>query len=225
MAKILLVEDELELAESVREWLSEDYHLVEVVNDGLAALEALKRAEYDVILLDWMLPGLSGIEICRQYRANGGQAAVLMLTAKKSLSSKEAALMDGADDYLTKPFQLRELSARVKALSRRSQNQIMEELECCSLRLQRSTHRVFKGEAELKLGPKEFTLLELFMRFPERVFSTEELLERIWGTETDVVAETVRSTIKGLRKKIDDGDSATSLIATVHGIGYKLGSK
>jgi len=223
MAKILLVEDELELAESVREWLSEDYHLVETVNDGLAALEALQKSEYDVVVLDWMLPGMTGIEICRQYRAAGGQASVIMLTAKKSLSSKEAALVGGADDYLTKPFQLRELSARIKALSRRSQNRIVEELEFRSLRLQRSTHRVFRGETEIKLGPKEFTLLELFMRFPDKVFSTEDLLERIWGTETDVVAETVRSTIKGLRKKIDDADS--SMIATVHGIGYKLESK
>jgi DNA-binding response OmpR family regulator len=220
MAKILLVEDELELAESVKEWLSEDYHLVETVGDGLEALAALARAEYDVVVLDWMLPGLSGIEVCRQYRAGGGQAAVIMLTAKKALASKEMALMDGADDYLTKPFQLRELSARIKALSRRSQSRIVEELKCGSLRLQRSTHRVFKADAEIKLGPKEFTLLELFMRFPERVFSAEELLVQIWGTETDVVAETVRSTIKSLRKKIDDGDS--SLIATVHGIGYKL---
>jgi two-component system phosphate regulon response regulator PhoB len=98
-------------------------------------------------------------------------------------------------------------------------------MEFKSLRLQRSTHRVSKGDLELKLGPKEFTLLELFMRYPDKVFSTEELLEKIWGTETDVVAETVRSTIKGLRKKIDDPGAGTSLIATVHGIGYKLESK
>ena len=220
MAKILLVEDELELAESVREWLSEDYHLVETVNDGLAAMAALQRTEYDVVILDWMLPGLSGIEICRQYRAGGGQASILMLTAKKSLISKEAALVDGADDYLTKPFQLRELSARVKALSRRCQNPILEEITCGLLRLQRSKHCVLQGETELRLGPKEFCLLELFMRFPGKVFSVDELLEQIWGTETDIVPETVRSTIKSLRKKIDDGDQ--SLIATVHGIGYKL---
>jgi two-component system, OmpR family, response regulator QseB len=223
MAKILIVEDEQELAESVKEWLSEDYHLVETVVDGASALQALKSAEYDVIVLDWMLPGISGIEVCRQYRGDGGQAAILMLTAKKSLSSKEAALIDGADDYLTKPFQLRELSARIKALSRRSQNRIVEELTAGSLRLQRSTHRVFKGEIELRLGPKEFSLLELFMRFPDRVFNADDLLTQLWGTETEVVAETVRSTIKSLRKKIDDGD--TSLIATVHGIGYKLESR
>lgn len=222
MAKILLVEDEIELAEAVKEWLTEDFHLVETVNDGESALTALERSQYDLLVLDWLLPGVAGIDICRKYRADGGQAPVLMLTAKKSLAAKESALLDGADDYLTKPFQLRELSARVKALSRRAQSQIVELLECGQLKLQRSTHRIFKSNKELRLAPKEFSLLELFMRFPEKVFSADELLERVWGTDTNVVAETVRSTIKSLRRKIDDHDSDRSYIATVHGIGYKL---
>jgi len=222
MAKILLVEDEIELAESVRDWLKEDYHVVETAFDGEAALASLQRAEFDVIVLDWLLPGLPGIEICRRYRAAGGQAAVIMLTAKKSLSAKESALIDGADDYLTKPFHLRELSARIKALCRRSQNRIVEELICGPLRLQRSSHRILKDDMEIHLSPKEFSLLELLMRFPERVFSSDDLLNQLWGTDTDVTPDTLRSTVKSLRKKIDDSAAQSSFIVTVYGIGYKL---
>lgn len=222
MAKILLVEDEVDLAESVRDWLSEDFHVVEIAFDGESALAALQRSEYDVILLDWMLPGVTGMELCRKYRAAGGQGAVLMLTAKKSLFAKESALTEGADDYLTKPFQLRELSARVKALCRRSQNKIVEVLECGPLRLLRSSHRIFKNDLDIHLSPKEFCLLELLMRFPERVFSSDDLLSQLWGTDTDVTPDTLRSTIKSLRKKIDDHQAPSSLIVTVHGLGYKL---
>ncbi len=222
MAKILLVEDETELAESVRDWLREDYHVVETAADGEAALAVLQRAEYDVIVLDWMLPGITGLEICRKYRAAGGQAALLMLTAKKSLSAKESALMGGADDYLAKPFHLRELSARITALCRRSQNRIVEVLQCGRLRLQRSRHRILKDDLEIHLSPKEFCLLELLMRFPEHVFSSDDLLNQLWGTDTDVTPETLRSTVKTLRKKIDDSAAQSSFIVTVHGIGYKL---
>ena len=221
MAKILLVEDELDLSGAVTQWLADEYHLVEHVSNGNEALEKLAAVSYDLILLDWMLPGLSGIDVCKAYRKQGGIAPVIMLTAKKSLLSKEVGLDSGADDYLTKPFHLRELSARIRALLRRPQTLPVSLLRAGNLTLDRANLAVRKDNKPVHLSPKEFALLELLMRHEGKALSAEFLLEQVWGTETDVVAETLRSNIKTLRKKIDD-HGQESLIHTVHGIGYKI---
>ncbi|MBX9689011.1 MAG: response regulator transcription factor [Candidatus Obscuribacterales bacterium] len=221
MAKILLVEDEPALSSAIKEWLADEFHLVEIAESGDQALELLAKTSYDLILLDWMLPNLSGVEICKQYRAGGGIAPVLMLTAKKSLLAKETGLDSGADDYLTKPFHLRELSARVRALLRRPSQVAASVLELAGIRLDRSNLSVQKGTELLHLQPKEFALLELLMRNPGKPLSTESILDLIWGTNTEVSAETLRSNIKTLRRKIDT-EGQPSIIVTVHGIGYKI---
>src|ERR1700733_7488016 len=164
MAKILLVEDEPDLAGAIKEWLTEEYHLIEVATTGEEALSKLAAAQYDIVLLDWLLPELSGVEVCRSYRSRGGAAPVIMLTAKKSLNSKEIGLDSGADDYITKPFQLRELSARIRAFLRRPALSPVSLLKVDDIVLDRVTLTVTKSEQQLHLLPKEFALLEVLMR-------------------------------------------------------------
>lgn len=221
MAKILLVEDESGLSGAIKEWLTDEYHLVELAATGNEALERLGQTQYDLILLDWMLPFISGVEVCRLYRATGGLTPVIMLTAKKSLLSKEIGLDSGADDYLTKPFHLRELSARIRAVLRRPISAPVSVLKVCNIMLDRTTLSVTKNQEPLHLLPKEFSLLEILMRNQGTTLTVESLLDQIWGTNTDVVADTLRSNIKTLRRKIDTAGEP-SLIVTVHSIGYKI---
>ena len=156
-----------------------------------------------------------------EFRASGGNAPVLMLTGKDSISDKELGLDTGADDYLTKPFHGKELTARIKALLRRPPNLVSDVLKVGDLVLERADFRVTRNGQEVRLLPKEFALLEFFMRYPNRVFSAEALLERVWVSESEATVDAVTSCIKRLRKKLEiDGDK--SPISTVHGVGYKL---
>jgi DNA-binding response OmpR family regulator len=221
MAKILLVEDEKDISGAIKEWLADDYHLVEIIDSGSVALERMQSHNYDLIILDLTLPGMNGMEVCSKFRSGGGSTPILMLTAKKSLVSKEAGLDAGSDDYMTKPFQLRELSARVRALLRRPITQPVTQFKVGPLCLDRNSCRLTNSGIEVHLLPKEFSLLEYFMRHPNQVASVDDLLDRVWGSETNVVPETVRSTLRSLRQKIDQPGQA-SFIRTIHGIGYKL---
>jgi DNA-binding response OmpR family regulator len=221
MPKILLVEDEKELADVIRDWLSEDFHLVETATDGHEALRRLSDSTYDLIILDLMLPVISGMDVCRQYRSNGGSTPILMLTAKHSLNAKEAGLDAGADDYLTKPFELRELSARARALLRRYKSSPISVLAAGDLSLDRNSCRVTKNGEEVHFLPKEYALLELLMRNQGTVLSVDVLLDNVWGKQSEVVPDTVRSYIKTLRKKVDT-EGKPSIIRTVHGIGYVI---
>jgi DNA-binding response OmpR family regulator len=222
MAKVLIVEDEPTLSEPIKAYLTtHEHHLVEVVTDGAEAMERLKFYKYDVIILDWMLPGLLGVEVCKQFRANGGTTPILMLTAKKQTQEKVFALDQGADDYLTKPFDVQEVSARVRALLRRPQSVAGNILRARNVMLEPSTFRVSRDGQDVQLLPKEFALLEFFMRHPNQVFSAEALLDRVWSSDSDASPETIRTYIKRLRQKIDT-QGQVSLISTVHGVGYKL---
>lgn len=223
MAKILVVEDEADLAKLVRNWLEREHHLVEVAENGIDALTHLQVNRFDVVILDLMLPTLSGMEVCRRYRQSLGKTPILMLTAKDTVEDKAAGLDAGADDYLTKPFHLKELSARVRALVRRGSNQPNNILRLRDIEIDVSEFTVTKGGEEIHLLPKEFRLLEFLLRHPNHVFSAEELLASVWESDTPALLDTVRGHIKRLRKKLDT-PGEPSIISTVYGIGYKLES-
>jgi len=222
MAKILVVEDETDLAELVKNWLAKDHHLVESVSNGLDALIRMETNKYDVVLLDMMLPSLDGLEILKRYRKAGGSAGVIMLTARAHVDDKELGLDAGADDYLTKPFQLKELAARVRAVLRRNHVPTQDVLKFRDLVIDPQEFKVLKGENDVHLLPKEFRLLEFFVRHPHQVFSAEDLLSSVWESDTEALLDTVRGHITRLRKKLDS-PGEPSIIATVYGVGYKLG--
>jgi DNA-binding response OmpR family regulator len=221
MARILLVEDESELATVVASWLCDELHVIEIASNGLDAQEYLRTKNYDLVILDVIMPGASGIEVCKRYRESGGSSPILLLTARSSINDKEVGLDAGADDYLTKPFNLRELSARVRALIRRSQTKPIMSLQVGSLTLEPKSCVVMRNGVALDLHPKEFMILEFFMRNPDEVFAADELISNIWGSNSKLSPETVRTYMKTLRKKID-APNRPSLIQNIRGIGYKL---
>jgi DNA-binding response OmpR family regulator len=224
MAKILIVEDNSELMDNVREWLTQEQYVVDCCTDGVEALAYLGTYEYDAIVLDWTLPKMSGIEVCKQFRSQGGGTPIIMLTGRRTLDDKESGLDAGADDYLTKPFEVRELSARIRALLRRTPKVAGEVLKAGNLALDKETHKLTKNGQEVHLMPKEFAILELMMTYPSKIFSAEALIERVWSSASDASPEIVRKYINRLRAQIDT-EGAPSVIRTVHGVGYALDIK
>jgi DNA-binding response OmpR family regulator len=221
MPRILLVEDDQDLAGNVVKWLSLERYSVEVAASGVEALELLKEIKYDFIILDWHLPEMSGIEVCKLFRSMGGTTPIVMLTGRSGIGDLETGLDSGADDFITKPFQPRELSARLRALSRRPAEMLDDQLKVGDLILHVHKYRVTKSGAEIELLPLEFSLLQFFMKHPGRVFGTEALLERVWPVNSEASPEAVRTVIKTLRRKID-APGEQSIIRTIHGVGYKF---
>lgn len=221
VSKILLVDDDKDLVSVVKDWLIMDNHIVEVVEDGKSALEQLGISEYDLVILDWGLPLVSGIEVLQQYRGRGGLTPILMLTGKGEIEEKATGLDQGADDYLTKPFHMVELSARLRALLRRASGQPSNVLKVGQLELEHDTHHVLNAGEKVVLPPREFALLEFLMRHPNQVFSADALLERLWHSDADIAPETVRACVKRLRKKLNM-EADNSMIQTLHGVGYRL---
>lgn len=223
MARILVVEDDRDLAATIETWLSAEHHTVVCAYDGSEGASRLKLDGYDLIILDWALPHVSGLELCRSFRARDGQTPIIMLTAKGLVADKEVGLDSGADDYLTKPFSLKELSARIRALLRRPPQLKTGVLAVGVITLDPVKHRVTREGEEIHLLPRDFALLEFLMRNVDIVFSTDALLNRVWEDDNDATADAVRTAIKRLRKKIDDGeDESTSLIENIPRVGYRL---
>ena len=221
MAKILLVDDDVYLGKLLREWLEHEKHKVDLVLTGTEANEFLEAYKYDVIVLDWGLPDVSGIEVCNNYRKRGGTTPILILTGKGHIAEKEAGLDSGADDYLTKPFEVRELAARLRALLRRPVKMVESVLTFNSLELNARTRQVTKNGVHLKLPPAEFALLEFLMRNTNSVYSSKALLNHVWTAQAEVGPETVRTSISRLRQHIDEPGKPT-MLENVHGVGYKL---
>ena len=221
MSKILLVEDDQDLVSRITKWLALERYSVEAVGNGQDALELLRNNRYDFIILDWHVPGLTGLEVCRYFRTSGGNTPVLMLTGKTDIADKEAGLDAGADDYLTKPFHPRELCARLRALGRRPVQVLDDELRVGDLTLDMHKFQLRRNGVDIDLLPLEFALIQFLMRNPGRVFEANVLLERVWPVNSEASPEAVRTCIKTLRKKIDM-EGMQPVIKTVHGVGYKL---
>ncbi len=221
MARILIVEDEEELSRVIADWLTEDKHIIERALDGREALSWMITSHFDLIVLDLNLPSMNGLEVCRRYRESGGTARILILTAKKSLSIKERGLDSGADDFLSKPFKLRELSARIRALLRRPSSLLGRQLVVGNLQLDTAARRVSRAGSDIHLLPKEFALLEALMRSPGQVLSVEVLTQIVWTQDNKVSHHTIRSHVRSLRQKLGD-TTADPLIHNVYGAGYKI---
>jgi Response regulators consisting of a CheY-like receiver domain and a winged-helix DNA-binding domain len=221
VAKILIIEDDLTLLKNVKAWLELENHVIDVVNSGTEAIGHIKIYPYDLIILDLGLPDMSGIQVLETFRSNGGLTPVLILTGKDAITDKAHGLDSGADDYLTKPFHVKELSARIRALLRRQPSVPTNLLTYQDLSLDVQSHKVRRGDREINLSPKEFSLLEFLMRHPEQVFSSETIVDRVWASFSDVSPESVRTYVTRLRSKIDKDDDV-SLIQSIYGVGYKL---
>ncbi|WP_412058911.1 response regulator [Bartonella sp. DGB2] len=221
---ITVVEDEDALVTLLRYNLEAEGYCVRVITDGEEADETLRTDVPDLLLLDWMLPKVSGIELCRRLRAREitGKLPIIMLTARCEEDEKVRALNVGADDFLVKPFSMLELFARIRALLRRVKSNIFaRRLEEGDLVLDLEKYKAYRGAAELQLGPIEFKLLEFFMRAPSRVFSRTQLLDNVWGHDNFIDDRTVDVHIRRLRLAIND--DKRDLIRTVRGVGYAFG--
>lgn len=222
--RILVVEDEHRIANSIKKGLEQESHAVDVAYDGNGGYDLAATEDYDIIILDLMLPGLGGIEICRELRKNKIHTPVLILTAKGQIEDKVKGLDSGADDYLLKPFSFEELLARVRALSRRPKSALGIILKTGDLSLDPKLFEVKRGEVQIKLSSKEFSLLEFLMRNSGKIVSKDQIIAHVWDYDADVLPNTVEVYIKSLRNKIDlPFKNKKPLITTVRGFGYKLG--
>jgi two-component system, OmpR family, response regulator len=219
--RVLVVEDEVKMAALLRRGLSEEGLAVDVAEEGERALAMAGASDYDAVVLDVMLPGIDGFETCRRLRRDGIWAPVLMLTARGSLDDRVVGLDGGADDYMVKPFAFAELLARLRALVRRGTVERPPVIEVGDLRLDPGTRQVWRGEAEIDLSSKEFTLLETFMRHAGYVLSRSQLLEQAWEYDFEHRSNVVEVYIRYLRRKVDVPFDVNS-IETVRGAGYRL---
>lgn len=218
MFNMLIAEHEISVSTQLCEWFAQEHYSVEILQDANSARRRLRERKYDVVMLSTSLPEAGGMSVCREYRAWGGTAVVIMLSDTHSDAEMDAVIDGGADDFESKPLNLRNLSARVRALSRR-QMVASKLLFVEGLVLDPLAATVLKDGIEIHLHPKEFKLLELLLRYPNQIFSNDALLERVW--KWGVREDTVRTHIKTLRKKID-APGLPSVITTVRGQGYKI---
>jgi OmpR-family two-component system manganese-sensing response regulator len=221
MSKILIVDDDKELTNALNLYFSSLGQLIEVCDSGEDAVQLLASFEYDLIILDWTLPGISGHEVCKTFRERGGQTPIIFLTGKEHVSFLETALDSGADDYMVKPFEVRELFARIKTLLRRRTGAYSSELKVGNLVLKPEMNLLFTSSAEIRLRVKETALLEYLMRHPNRAFNAQQLLNAVWSSDSEGSTNSVRTWMNLLRRKLE-GIGQTDLIKTISGSGYMI---
>ena len=220
--RVLLIEDDRKAARLLSQGLQEEGFVVDVAASAEDGEEKAAVNEYDVIVLDWLLPGRDGLSACRALRAGGNSVPILMLTARDSVTDRVAGLGAGADDYLTKPFAFAELLARIRALLRRARAAQPAVLRIADLSLDPAARRVTRAGAPVTLTPKEYAILEVLMRAGGGVVTRTRLAERVWDEASDVLDNLVDAHVSHLRKKIDHG-SGPPLVQTIRGVGYRLG--
>ena len=220
--QILLAEDDVRLSASLSETLTTQRYRVDAVKDGESAWERASMFSYNLILLDVTLPKLDGMKLCQRLRDHGYTFPVLMLTARDTSLDKIAGLDSGADAYMVKPFNLQELLAQIRALLRRGQGGTTPALTWGELRLNPETYEVSYGRSPIHLTPKEFALMEAFLRHGRRVLSREAMIEQAWPMQAVPEADTIKSYVKNLRAKLRNAGAPRQMIETVHGVGYRL---
>ena len=222
--RILVVEDEHRIANTIKKGLEQERYAVDVTYDGTSGFDLASSEEYDVIILDLMLPGMDGMTLCRQLREENIHTPVLILTAKGQIQDKVEGLDSGADDYLTKPFSFEELLARVRSLLRRPKNANSTVLVTEDLKLDPKLYIVNRNEKQIRLSSKEFSLLEYLMRNTGNILTKEQIINHVWDYDANILPNTVEVYVRNLRNKIDRPfKDKKPLIQTVRGFGYKIG--
>lgn len=221
--RILIIEDEQRIATHLKKGFEHEHMTVDLVFDGERGLDVASLEEYDVILLDLMLPKMSGLEVCTSLRAQNITTPILILTAASQTQDVIRLLNAGADDYLTKPFSFEELLARVRALSRRPKQSKSQTLTIDDLTLNTSTFELKRNARAIQLSHKEYALLEYMMKHPHTILTKEQLIQHVWNYDTNILPNTIEVYIRNLRKKIDSDTTLPALIQTVRGFGYKIG--
>ncbi len=219
-ARVLVIEDENRISQFLQRGLTYENYRVDVAGDGPAGLSLARENPPDIVILDWMLPGLDGLEVCRRLRA-AGPVPILMLTAKDAVGDRVAGLDAGADDYLVKPFAFDELLARMRALLRRAAPSQPEVLHFGDLTLDTGTRQAFRAERPIELTAKEYELLELFMRHPRQVLTREVIFDRVWGYDFGGESNIIEVYVRYLRQKTEAANEKR-LVHTVRGVGYVL---
>ncbi len=219
MSKILLVEDDEKLARLILDFLPKEQFQCEWASNGRDAQDLLAVSAFDALILDWDLPHVDGVSVLKNYRSKGGVAKVLMLTGKDQISEKEIGFDSGADDYLTKPFHFKELAMRLRALLRRPTEMLSDVLKLRGIELYSDTHKVVKNGVAVELLPKEFAVLEFFMKHPNHIYNLEALQTHIWPSDSESSPETIRVHVARIRSKIES-DGEPAIIKTVHRRGY-----
>jgi DNA-binding response OmpR family regulator len=218
---ILLVEDEERLARFIELELSSEGYTIHVAHDGLTGLTMAREAPPDLLILDWMMPGMTGLEVCRRLRATGSKIPVILLTAKDEVSDRVAGLDAGADDYVVKPFSIEELLARVRAHLRRNHEENPDLLQFDDLTLNRRTREVFRNGRTIELTAKEFDLLDYLISHPRQVITRDQILEKVWGYDFMGDSNIIEVYVRYLRLKLEE-NGERRLIQTVRGVGYVL---
>lgn len=223
--KILVVEDEHRIANTIKQGLEQERYIVDVAYDGIKGLDLAASEDYDLCLLDLMLPGIDGLSICKELRKRYIHTPILILTAKGQIHEKVEGFDSGADDYLTKPFSFEELLARIRALMRRPKNTVHTMLRVGNLALDTISYEVKRNKRSILLTQKEFSLLEFLMRHSDTIVTKEQIIRHVWDYDADILPNTVEVYIRNIRNKIDKPfGNSKPLIQTIRGFGYRIGS-